>query len=159
MTASFIRGAFSTGVPPDHGLEISKSNTIVTDIETLATGRSGIFAAGDVVIGPSTIADSMAQGKLAAVSINQFLRGEPIAREYTVTQPSPYVESVERTGEELEMQRFPMPCAPVAERVQNFGAVELGFTEEVALKEAKRCLRCDLAVISKDAVAEEESHD
>lgn len=145
-------------LPPDHGLDISKRNTITPDPETLATGRSGIFAAGDVVTGPSTIADSIASGKLAAASINKFLRGQPIVREYTVTEPSPYVEPVERTGEELELRRFPMPCAPVAERVRNFGVVELGLTEEVALKEAKRCLRCDLAVISKDAVAEEASH-
>ena len=145
-------------LPPDHGLEISKRNTIAADNETLATGRPGIFAAGDAVTGPSTIADSIASGKLAAVSINKFLRGQPIVREYNVTAPSPYVEPVKRTGEELELRRFPMPCAPVAERVRNFGVVELGLSEEVAIKEAKRCLRCDLAAASKDDVAEETSH-
>jgi NADH-quinone oxidoreductase subunit F len=131
-------------LPTGHGLEISKRNTVVTDPETLATRRPGIFAAGDCVTGPSTIADSIASGKLAAVSIHKFLRGRPVVREYTVTAPSPYVEPVERTVEEVEQQRFPMPCAPVAERVRNFGMVELGLSEEMALKEARRCLRCDL---------------
>jgi len=131
-------------LPPGHGLEISQRNTIVTDPETLATGRPGVFAAGDAVTGPSTIADSIASGKLAAVSIDKFLRGKPIVREYSVTAPSPYVEPVERTEEVLELRRFPMPCAPVTERVHNFSMVELGLSEEMARKEALRCLRCDL---------------
>jgi NADH-quinone oxidoreductase subunit F len=131
-------------LPTGHGLEISNRNTIVTDLETLATQRPGIFAAGDCVTGPSTIADSIAGGKLAAVSIHKFLRGQPVTREYTVAGPSPYVPPVERTVEEVELQRFPMPFAPVAERVRNFDMVELGLSEEMALKEARRCLRCDL---------------
>ncbi len=131
-------------LPTGHGLEVSKRNTIVTDLETLATQRPGIFAAGDCVTGPSTIADSIAAGKLAAVSIHKFLRGQPVTREYTVAGPSPYVPPVERTVEEVELQRFPMPFAPVAERVRNFDMVELGLSEEIALKEARRCLRCDL---------------
>jgi len=125
-------------------LEISKRNTIVADPETLATSRPGIFAAGDVVTGPSTIADSIASGKLAAVSIDKFLRGKPLVRDYSVTAPSPYVEPVERTEEALELRRLPMPCTPVTERVRNFSMVELGLSEEMARKEALRCLRCDL---------------
>jgi len=131
-------------LPMGHGLEISERDTIVTDPETLATGCPGIFAAGDAVTGPSTIADSIASGKLAAVSIHKFLRGQPIVRGYFVTAPSPHIEPVERTEEDLELQRFPMPCAPVPERVRNFDMVELGLSEEMATKEARRCLRCDM---------------
>lgn len=127
-----------------HGLQISKRNTIVTDPETLATERPGVFAAGDVVTGPSTIADSIAGGKLAAESIHKFLRGQPVTRDYTVTAPSPHVEPAPRTEELLEMKRFPMPCISVAERVNHFGVVELGLSEEMARKEALRCLRCDM---------------
>jgi len=145
-------------LPTGHGLEISKRNTIVTDPETLATGQPGIFAAGDAVTGPSTIADSIASGKLAAVSIHKFLRGQPIVREYSITAPSPYVEPVEWRVEAVELRRFPMPYAPAAERVRNFGVVELGLSEEMALKEAWRCLRCDLAVASRDVVGGEANH-
>lgn len=131
-------------LPTGHGLQISKRNTIAVDPETLATVRPGIFAAGDCVTGPSTIADSIASGKQAAVSIHQYLRGRRVAREYTVTRPSPYVPPIERGAEELEAVRPTMPCAPVAERVRNFSVVELGLSEEMAVKEARRCLRCDL---------------
>ena len=131
-------------LPPGYGLEISNRNTIAVDPESLATNRPGIFAAGDAVTGPSTIADSIASGKLAAQSIHKFLQGQPVVRDYSITVPCPRVEPVPQTEEMFELQRFPMPCAPAAERVHNFGLVELGLSEEVALKEARRCLRCDM---------------
>jgi hypothetical protein len=37
-----------------------------------------------------------------------------------------------------------MPHLPVAERERNFKEVDLGLTEKMAVKEARRCLRCDL---------------
>jgi NADH-quinone oxidoreductase subunit F len=131
-------------LPVGHGLAISGRNTIQADPETLTAGRPGIFATGDCVTGPSTIADSIASGKLAAVSIHKYLRGQPVVREYTVAGPSPYIAPVERTTEEVELLRFPMPCASADERVRHFGMVELGYSEEMAILEARRCLRCDL---------------
>jgi NADPH-dependent glutamate synthase beta subunit-like oxidoreductase len=131
-------------LPNGHGLSISTRNTILADPETLATPRPGVFAAGDCVTGPSTIADSIGGGKLAAAMIHRYLRAQPVVRDYAVTPRSPYVPPVERTVEELEQPRLPMPLAPAAERVCDFRLVELGLTEEMALKEARRCLRCDL---------------
>jgi len=34
---------------------------------------------------------------------------------------------------------------PPEDRVHDFREIELGFTEEKAREEAKRCLRCDLS--------------
>ena len=42
---------------------------------TLATGRAGIFAGGDVVSGPKTIIDAVASGRRAAASIHEYLAG------------------------------------------------------------------------------------
>ncbi len=49
-----------------------------------------------------------------------------------------YTEEVESAPR----ARQAMPELPVAERVQNFEEVALGFTNELALKEAARCLQC-----------------
>lgn len=38
--------------------------------------------------------------------------------------------------------RVAMPCQPAAERVRNFSEVALGYTREMALQEASRCLQC-----------------
>ena len=51
---------------------------------------------------------------------------------------------VERSLEEVEQPRLPMPLAPAAERIRDFRLVELGLSDKSALKEARRCLRCDL---------------
>jgi NADPH-dependent glutamate synthase beta subunit-like oxidoreductase len=37
-----------------------------------------------------------------------------------------------------------MPAMTVGRRVCTFEEVNLGFEEETAIREAKRCLRCDL---------------
>jgi NADPH-dependent glutamate synthase beta subunit-like oxidoreductase len=59
-------------LPDDYPLGIAKENTMATD-EELATTREGIFAAGDVVTGPSSVVEAMASGKKAAQSVHRFL--------------------------------------------------------------------------------------
>jgi len=52
---------------------------------------------------------------------------------------------VELTEEEIEdARRLPVPSLPIDKRSSNFNEVELGISEEMAKKEARRCLRCDL---------------
>jgi len=132
----------------NNGIKISKYNTVITDPETFATSEPGIFAGGDVTTGPNTVTDAMKAGKIAAQSIHKYLRGESLAREYKVTRPSVYVEPLKFTDEEmeelLELRRPEMPSLSVKGRINNFKEVALGFSEELAVKEAKRCLRCDL---------------
>ena len=126
-------------------LDVSKKGTIVADKETFQTSRKGVFAGGDVVTGPSTVVEAMAAGKKAAKSIEKYLEGQPLAKEYTLTKPSLYVEPVELSEEEIEEARRPkMPILPSEERKNNFREVELGFDEALAVKEARRCLRCEL---------------
>ncbi len=87
----------------------------------------------------------MAQGKIAAGSIHKYLRGESLTRKYEVTRPIMHVEPIELSEEEMEeLERPEMLFQPAARRITNFNEVELGFTKEMAINEAKRCLRCDL---------------
>jgi hypothetical protein len=39
-----------------------------------------------------------------------------------------------------------MPTLPLEQRHEGFREVELGFDEEQAKREAKRCLQCDLEI-------------
>jgi len=55
-----------------YGIELTKWNTIKTDKEYKTT-RKGVFAAGDVVTGPSLIGPALASGKKAAISIHKYL--------------------------------------------------------------------------------------
>jgi NADPH-dependent glutamate synthase beta subunit-like oxidoreductase len=59
-------------LPDDHPLGISNGNTLITD-EELATTREGVFVAGDLVTGPSSVVEAMASGKKAAQSVHRYL--------------------------------------------------------------------------------------
>ncbi|MBC8401100.1 MAG: FAD-dependent oxidoreductase [Candidatus Marinimicrobia bacterium] len=134
-------------IPEDHGFQISGWNTLEVNRETLETGIAGIFAGGDVVTSPNTVAEAIGHGKLAARMIDKYIRGEKLEREYTVTRPALRVDPTELTDDEIEQLKKPeIPLRPVSERVENFSEVELGFTEAQAVAEAKRCLRCDLEI-------------
>jgi len=56
------------------------------------------------------------------------------------------VSKADEEGSEVETSkpRAGMPAIPVDRRVCTFEEVNLGFDEEGAVREAKRCLRCDL---------------
>ncbi len=126
-------------------LNFTKWDTIAVDEQTLLTDREGVFAGGDVVTGPRTVVEAIAAGKRAAESIGKFIEGKNLSVEYNIIKPSFYVEPVILSEEEIEGAARPaMPMLSIKDREKNFKEVELGFTEEMAIKEARRCLRCDL---------------
>ena len=127
-------------------LKISEWNTLEVDPETMATNIPGIFAGGDVVSGTATVLAAMQAGKTAAESIHLYLRGEPLQRKYEPLKQTMEVPPVELTEEEIikETGRTEMPSISTQERAGNFKEVELGISKEMAIKEARRCLRCDL---------------
>jgi len=129
-------------------LEFSKWDTILADIETLHTTRPGVFAGGDLITGPSTVVDAAASGKIASESIDQFLSGKDVKRTYKITRPSIYIEPLVLSDEELEeilsSKRQKKLYLSPQDRKYNFNEIAQSLTEEQAVKEAKRCLRCDL---------------
>jgi NADH-quinone oxidoreductase subunit F len=129
-------------------VHVSEKSTLLVDPETLATSRPGVFAGGDVVTGSNTVIHAMQAGKKAVKSIDMYLRGEPLEITYEVTRPSRYVPTVELSDAEIEevmaLERPEMPLLHAKNRKKNCREVELGLTEDVAVKEAMRCLRCEL---------------
>jgi glutamate synthase (NADPH/NADH) small chain len=59
------------------GLETRKHGLIVTDPETMATSRAGVFAGGDAVTGPDLVVTAMAAGRKAAAAIDRYLKASP----------------------------------------------------------------------------------
>ncbi|MBU7031082.1 MAG: FAD-dependent oxidoreductase, partial [Theionarchaea archaeon] len=127
------------------GVEFTPWGTIVVDTERYTTGIEGVFAGGDVVTGPNVVIEAMGAGKIVAELIHKYLQGLPVEQEYKVTRPSLYVEPVELTEEEVAHAiRAEMRYREINERECTFDEVDLGLPEEEAVKEARRCLRCDL---------------
>ncbi len=134
-------------LPQDDGFRTTKAGTLSVDPITLATHLPGVFAGGDVVTGPSTIVEAMASGYRAAVSIDRYLRGKDLykGRIYQAEQRANVPKAEGEEGEEEAVKpRAGMPAMAVDRRVCTFEEVNLGFDEGTAVREAKRCLRCDL---------------
>jgi NADH-quinone oxidoreductase subunit F len=132
----------------NEGLEITKWSTLSVNKETLETNIKGVFAGGDIVTGPNSVVDAVASGKIAAESIDQYLQGKEVKREYKITRPSVYVEPFLLSDTELEellaAKRVQMPLLSPEKRKYNLIEVEQGYTEEQAKRESMRCLRCEL---------------
>lgn len=122
----------------EDGVEISRRGLIAVNTETLMTSAPGIFAGGDCVFGPRLIIDSVADGKRAAVGIDEYLRGRK------QLEPEVGVEVLQRYSMPtylLELIRQPIPTVPL-ERRTGMTEVELVLDEETAQIEAQRCLHC-----------------
>ncbi len=127
------------------GIEISRRGTLVADPETLRTSRQGVFAGGDVVSGPNTIIEAIADGKRAALMIDRYVKGEELKQPYAPALPRVYVEPTTTGDEEsLETPRAKPPMLPIESRRRSFAEVEKSLSVEDATREAGRCLRCDL---------------
>jgi formate dehydrogenase beta subunit len=134
-------------LPPDSALERSRWERLVVDSNNLGTNVPGVFAGGDFVFGPGMIIEAIAGGRRGALAIDKYLRGDNSrVQMYDIKQP--VIKKADRpTTEEGAWEaafRPEMPMLPVEERKQSFKETELGFSEEKARCEAKRCLRCDL---------------
>ena len=123
---------------PEDGIEISPRGLIAVNRQTLMTSSPGIFAGGDCAFGPRLIIDSVGDGKRAAIAIDEYLQGRK--------HPSPIVEievlSRHKMIEEyMELERKPIPMLPIDRRT-GITEVEVGYTEQEAMAEASRCLKC-----------------
>jgi NADH-quinone oxidoreductase subunit F len=122
---------------------------IVADPKTKMTTVPGIFAGGDGQHGPRTAVEAIRSGKIAAASIDAWLRGAaldaatgtPVRR----AEVDPLaVVAVDRT----HLRRAMMPERTVEETVGegNYVRIEEGLTDAMAHDEARRCLRCDVCI-------------
>lgn len=127
-------------IPPGIDLPTTKWSTLSADPVTLKTERQGVFAGGDVVTGPASVIDAIAAGRRAASSIDRYLGGDGDIGE-TLIEPD---ADVPLDTEEGERNRVPVRTIPASERCGTFREVELGYDDEEAVLEARRCLSCDL---------------
>lgn len=122
-------------------LELTKRGTIAADESTFATSLPGVFAVGDATNRGADIAiAAIGEAGKAAKVIDSFLKGA------AVPYRKPYV--VERTvtpemlAEREKKARVQMPHLSPEERKTNFKEIDLGYTQELAKREASRCLEC-----------------
>ncbi len=127
-------------LPKSFAMTADKGSRLIVDPETLAAS-AGIFAGGDDVLGPATVIEAIAHGRTAASSIDKYLGGNG-----DITEILANPEKVaERTGGPLEDFRPKGEAISHEKRLHTFEGVEIGWSNEDALRECSRCLRCDIS--------------
>lgn len=117
------------GIPVTEGVIDALSCAGVKDVP-------GIYAGGDCVSGPATVIRAIAAGKVAAANIDNYL-GYHHTIETDVKIPEP------RLSDRIPCGRVNMRERDASDRVKDFDLVECGMTNEEAIQESQRCLRCD----------------
>jgi coenzyme F420-reducing hydrogenase delta subunit/Pyruvate/2-oxoacid:ferredoxin oxidoreductase delta subunit len=113
---------------------------VIVQDDTGITNIQGVFAAGDVVTGPLSVIEAMASGRKAAEAIHHYFRNK-LEKGSDAAEP---LRTLDENVVELiaKSERQKMPRLPVEDRIDNFGEVDLGYTQEQACREALRCLNC-----------------
>ena len=130
--------------PGGFGVRMGRGSTIQADPITLTTNRAGVFAGGDAVSGPATVVEALAAGRLAASRIDDYLqRRYPLADREMKERLSgdllpETIEMIRKVG------RLELPTLSPEARTKDFKPVELGYSWEAAINEARRCLRCGI---------------
>jgi len=127
-------------IPDKFDLKTGRGNTIRANTETLATDKQGVWAGGDAVSGPASVIEAIAAGRKAASSIDQYLGGSGVIDE-ELTKERQFRMYVGKDEDFIEWPRIEMRCLVMKQR-EGFIEVELGFDEQEALREAKRCFQC-----------------
>lgn len=131
-------------LPEEIGLEISKWDRLSVNPETFETNVHGIFAGGDFVTGPRDVIRVIADGRKAALSIHTYLSGEKFEKRPAYFTP---VSEIKIDPDLEKTPRQKIDTIPIQERKSVDKEVELGFSKEVAVKEAVRCLQCHIFTI------------
>ena len=125
------------------GLETNPSRTLKADAGTCQTAVPHIFAAGDVVTGPSMITTAVGQGRRAAFMIDRYLQGEALdAEAFDEALPVADKERV-LARQDVYDRREPFEShAAMCASPTDFSETEAPMTEDEALLGATRCLDC-----------------
>ncbi|HEY7123335.1 MAG TPA: FAD-dependent oxidoreductase [Ktedonobacterales bacterium] len=138
-------------LPEGTQVEVAAWGGLMVNPKTLATGQPGVFAAGDATYGPRSIIHAAAHGRLAARSIHAYLRGLPPERITELLEDELQTPSALPNGPVLvnlsKAPRAAMPLRSSSDSREKMREFALGFREDQARAEARRCLRCDLAYL------------
>ncbi len=135
-------------LPSEWELEMTSWATIKTNGKDYMTSRKGVFASGDCEYGPMTIVNAVGQAKRASSVMARYVQ----TGEITLTDDEIMEDHLRklRVYDKKEKVTGWLPGLPrevsikldVDDRKTNNKEVNLGFTQEEAMSEADRCMRC-----------------
>src|SRR6202035_3869809 len=136
----------------DCGVEFDKWNMPKVDPKTMGSTNPKVFFGGDAAFGPKNIIWAVAHGHEAAISIDLFCRSENVnvrpAPEMAITSQKMGIHEWSYDNEIALDKRYRVPHREKVVAQRDIKAeVELGYDVDLALKEAERCLNCDVQTV------------
>jgi NADPH-dependent glutamate synthase beta subunit-like oxidoreductase len=116
---------------------------IVVNADSLETDMKGIYAGGDITQAPGVIIHAIAAGRQAAASIDKALGGTGDIDDVLFPRGNPDAHLGRDEGF-ASWAREKVPELDAAIRIKGFQEIAVGYSDEQAAREAKRCLQCDL---------------
>ena len=136
----------------DIGIEFDKWDMPKVDAKTMASTHPKVFFGGDAAFGPKNIIWAVAHGHDAALSIDKMCAGADIN-----DRPTPMIEIISQKmgihewsydNDIATDRRYRVPLRDKVVALRDIKAeVELGYDLDLALKEAHRCLNCDVQTV------------
>ncbi|WHZ11970.1 MAG: Previously called glutamate synthase [NADPH] small chain [Burkholderiaceae bacterium] len=134
------------------GIVFDEGGLPVLDPRTFQSSVPHVFFGGDAALGPKNIITAVAHGHEAAVSIDRLLHKEDPRQ-----RPAPHVNLLSQKMGIHEWSydnavsgdaRYKVPWTKAEKALASIRVeVELGFDAATALKEAERCLNCDVQTV------------
>lgn len=134
-------------IKPEDNVALTPQGTIKVDPLTLATTREGVFAGGDAAFGARILIEGVANGKLAARSIDNYLgKKNGFGQRYYVSIEVLSPKEYEKPREYEIRERKTAAKISLEQRI-GVNEIELSFEESEARKQAQRCLVCHINTI------------
>jgi heterodisulfide reductase subunit A-like polyferredoxin len=130
-------------IPDAFELEFDKRGRINVDPDTLETDEEGIFAAGDAVLGTTSVIQAIASGRRAAQAVDRYLGGDGKIDEILAPLQAPQVW-LGADEKFAQSDRCCQYCIGMEERLSGFCCLTQTLNEDEATEESGRCLQCDL---------------
>jgi NADPH-dependent glutamate synthase beta subunit-like oxidoreductase/ferredoxin len=128
---------------PGDGVE-SERGLIKINPETYQTTAPDVFACGDIAHGPRLFIDAIASAQIAARSMHDFLRG---TRTDVVVRKNWTPAAYTMAEGWYRFERDNPPALETARRAASIENVEENYPEQMAKRQAARCLRCNVNTV------------
>ncbi len=137
----------------DIGIDFDKWDCPVLDETTFQTTHPKVFFGGDSAFGPENIIWASAHAHQAAISIHLLCQGKDLKRDrppegVNLISQKMGIHQWSYDAEFDGAKRYLVPHANKRKSLDNIKIeVELGFDARAGLKEAQRCLNCDVQTV------------
>ena len=132
------------------GVATTKNGRLKADAVTFQTGRDGVFGAGDLRNGATTVVASIADGRRCAYAVDAYLQGLDLAEirnRQTLAEPQPEFLSIVPFTGEVKEPRLRLRALPAEERRNDYVQYEIPYSKPEVMAESTRCLQCTCEAI------------